>query len=159
MKHLLYSLTILTLLFCTIGCSSSKKMATEDPLLTKANMLAQKYIITDGHVDLPYRLKVQNFRLEKEYIGIPIETEKGDFDYKRAKAGGLDAPFMSIYIPARYQVDGGAADLADSLIDMVVYIADQNDDYFGIAKTPQDVVNLKKEGKIALPMGMETEHR
>ena len=130
-------------------------MVTEDPLLTKANMLAQKYIITDGHVDLPYRLKVQNFRLEKEYIGIPIETEKGDFDYKRAKKGGLDAPFMSIYIPARYQIDGGAADLADSLIDMVMYIADQNSDYFGIAKTPQDVVNLKKEGKIALPMGME----
>ena len=155
MKHLLYSLTILTFICSTIGCSSSKKMVTEDSLLTKANMLAQKYIITDGHVDLPYRLKVQNFRLEKEYIGIPIETEKGDFDYKRAKKGGLDAPFMSIYIPARYQIDGGAADLADSLIDMVIYIADQNSDYFGIAKTPQDVVNLKKEGKIALPMGME----
>ena len=120
-----------------------------------ADELAHKYIITDGHVDLPYRLKVQNFKLEKEYIGIPIETDKGDFDYKRAKKGGLDAPFMSIYIPARYQRDGGAKELADSLINMVEYIAAQNSGYFGVAKTPEDVRNLKKAGKIALPMGME----
>ena len=85
--------------------------------------LAQKYILTDGHVDLPYRLRVRNFRLTKEYLGIPIKTSEGDFDYERAKQGGLDAPFMSIYIPASYQVDGGAKVLADTLIDMVNGIA------------------------------------
>jgi len=74
-------------------------MSAEEMRKVKANELAQKYIITDGHVDLPYRLKVRNFRLEKEYLGIPIETDDGDFDYVRAKKGGLDAPFMSIYIP------------------------------------------------------------
>jgi membrane dipeptidase len=146
---ILFSASVLT------SCSSSKQINQGDPLSQKANELAQKYIITDGHVDLPYRLKVQNFKLEKEYIGIPIETDKGDFDYKRAKKGGLDAPFMSIYIPARYQVDGGAKELADSLINMVEYIANENSQYFGIAKTPEDVRRLKKEGKIALPMGME----
>ena len=67
----------------------------------RAVKLAQSNIITDGHVDLPYRLKAQNFRLEREYLGIPIETDRGDFDYVRAKEGGLDAPFMSIYIPAQ----------------------------------------------------------
>ena len=130
-------------------------MSQDDPLRVKADELAHKYIITDGHVDLPYRLKVQNFKLEKEYIGIPIETDKGDFDYKRAKKGGLDAPFMSIYIPASYQVDGGAKELADSLIDMVEYIALENSDYFQVAKSPEDVRNIFKAGKIALPMGME----
>ena len=34
----------------------------------KAVKLAQSNIITDGHVDLPYRLKTQNFRLEREDI-------------------------------------------------------------------------------------------
>lgn len=126
-----------------------------DPLLKKAHDLAQKFIIVDGHVDLPYRLKVQNFRLEREYTGIPIESETGDFDFKRSRAGGLDAPFMSIFIPASYQEDGRAKALADSLIDMVEYIANENDMYFEIAKAPEDIKRIKAQGKIALPMGME----
>ncbi len=56
---------------------------------------------------------------------MPISTKEGDFDYERAKKGGLDAPFMSIYIPAKYQLlpDKGKA-LADSLINMIRGIAD-----------------------------------
>lgn len=124
-------------------------------LLKKANKLAQKYVIVDGHVDLPYRLKVKNFRLEKEYLGIPYQTTDGDFDYVRAREGGLDAPFMSIFIPSRLQVDGGAKELADSLINMIEYIATQQNKYFAIAKSPKDVIKAKKKGKIALPMGIE----
>ncbi|HMQ06423.1 MAG TPA: dipeptidase [Saprospiraceae bacterium] len=140
-----------------LSCSGSKKIASmeTDPLLKKAHDLAQKFIIVDGHVDLPYRLKVQNFRLEREYTGIPIESETGDFDFKRSRAGGLDAPFMSIFIPASYQEDGRAKALADSLIDMVEYIANENDMYFEIAKAPEDIKRIKAQGKIALPMGME----
>jgi hypothetical protein len=52
--------------------------------------LAHRFIITDGHVDLPYRLQIKNFRLDREYMGIPIQTSEGDFDYERAKQGGLD---------------------------------------------------------------------
>ncbi|WP_233752625.1 dipeptidase [Flavilitoribacter nigricans] len=124
-------------------------------LREKANELAQKYIITDGHVDLPYRLKVKNFRLTREYLGIPVETDEGDFDYVRAKAGGLDVPFMSIYIPASYQTNGGAKELADSLIDMVNGIAKAHPDKFGVVSTPQEAEAAVKAGKIALPMGME----
>jgi len=126
-----------------------------DKVYVQAQKLAQKFIITDGHVDLPFRLKVTNFRLEKEYLGIPYKTEKGDFDYVRAKEGGLDAPFMSIYIPATAQLDGSAIQLADSLINMVEYIAKNQQQYFSMAYSPKDVIKAKKAGKIALPMGME----
>ncbi len=120
----------------------------------KATALAQRFIITDGHVDLPYRLKVQNFQLTRQYVGIPIESQDGDFDYKRAKSGGLDAPFMSIYIPASYSPEGGKV-LADSLIDMVAYISKENSGHFEIATSPAEVRSIVKQGKIALPMGME----
>ena len=36
---------------------------TDEQLRQKADDLAHQFIITDGHVDLPYRLKIQNFRL------------------------------------------------------------------------------------------------
>lgn len=120
-----------------------------------ADELAHKYIITDGHVDLPYRLETKNFRLTKEFIGIPVETTEGDFDYVRAKKGGLDAPFMSIYIPSSYQETGGAKEFADSLIDMVRGIADAHPDKFKIAFRPSDVEANFKKGIISLPMGME----
>jgi membrane dipeptidase len=130
--------------------------ADEDAKLRRlADRLAHRYIITDGHVDLPYRLKVQNFRLTKELIGIPIETTDGDFDYVRAKKGGLDAPFMSIYIPSSYQEKGGAVQLADSLIDMVRSIAEAHPDKFAVAVSPKEVERNFRKGLISLPLGME----
>ena len=156
-----------TIFFIITSCTKTQKVVTDvtkptEPTLSKeeqlkkqAHEIAQKYIITDGHVDLPYRLRVTNFQLTKEYIGIPIETEKGDFDYVRAKKGGLDAPFMSIYIPARYQVDGGAKELADTLINMVEGIIKAHPDKFASGNTPEEVEAAFKAGKIALPMGME----
>jgi membrane dipeptidase len=148
----------LIFIFICIGCSSNKILKSsnsDEDLDVKANRLAQENIIVDGHIDLPYRLRVKNFRLEKEFIGIPVESDEGDFDFVRARKGGLDAPFMSIYIPASVQVDGGAKNLADSLITMVEYIATENSDKFMIAKNPADVAIAFKAGKVALPMGME----
>jgi len=140
---------------CISGLAKSQENTTDTRLKKHANKLAQKYIIADGHVDLPYRLKVANFRLEKEYLGIPYQSDTGDFDFVRAKEGGLDAPFMSIYIPSRLQVDSGSRELADSLINMVEYIAKNQPQYFTIALTPKDIIKAKRKGKIALPMGME----
>lgn len=145
-------LTLLLLIIVLTGCTATK---SEESMRKLADKLAHQYIITDGHVDLPYRLRVQNFRLEKEFIGIPIETDKGDFDYVRAKKGGLDAPFMSIYIPSKYQKEGGAKELADTLITMIEDICAAHPDKFGIAFTPDDVRAYFKKGMIALPMGME----
>lgn len=124
-------------------------------LQEKAQKLAHNMIITDGHVDLPYRLTVQNFRLEKEFLGIPIETDKGDFDYVRAKEGGLDAPFMSIYIPSRYQKEGGAKELAIELIDMVNGIIEAHPDKFAPGLSPTQIEHNFELGLVSLPMGME----
>ena len=151
--------TLVVLLFlCLLGCQNSENQSSEDApavdLASKADSLAHAFIITDGHVDLPYRLKENNFNIESD-ADIILSTDKGDFDYERAKAGGLDAPFMSIYIPSVLQETGGAKELADSLIDMVEGIANRFPDRFALARTPEDVRRNFSEGKISLPMGME----
>lgn len=151
---------MLAILLFAAACGTKEKIdyttMPEEALRKVADSLAHAYIITDGHVDLPYRLRVRNFRLEKEYLGIPIQADDGDFDFERAKKGGLDAPFMSIYIPSEYQLkpDMGKA-LADSLIDMIRGIVDAHPDKFGLAGTPAEVEAHFKAGRIALPMGME----
>jgi membrane dipeptidase len=151
---LLFALLALAMLS---ACSKKNETAGNDETLHKtADSLAQAYIITDGHVDLPFRLKVKNFRLDREYLGIPVETKEGDFDYIRAKKGGLDAPFMSIYIPSKYQLkEDHGKQLADSLINMIRFIADSIPDKFALAGSPADIIANTKLGKISLPMGME----
>lgn len=151
------------------GCNSEaqKQETSYETTEEHAQALAEKYIITDGHIDLPFRMKIANFRLEREFVDPSVETD-GDFDYVKAKSGGLDAPFMSIYVPASYQskfdheygnlLEGEknrAKEFADSLITMVEEIAQKYPDKFAVATSPQEVEDHFEKGLIALPMGME----
>ena len=142
----------------SLACSGEKSTSTpnDDQLRAKANDLAQQFILADTHVDLPYRLSIKHFRLEREYLGIPVSTTEGDFDFVRAQKGGLDAPFMSIYIPSERQLtpDNGKA-MADSLISMIEGIVKAHPDKFALARTPTEIEENSKAGKISLPLGME----
>ena len=80
-------LLLITIAIMIGGCSN------DAALKKQAYELAHKFIITDGHIDVPWRLN-------DGYEDLSIRTETGDFDYIRAIEGGLDAPFMSIYVPS-----------------------------------------------------------
>lgn len=126
-----------------------------DSLWQKADELAHRIIILDGHVDLPYRLGVRNFRPTKELLGIPISSDQGDFDYTRARKGGLDVPFMSIYVPAEYQKEGGGKAFAEQTIDMVESIIAAHPDKFAAAPSVAAVRDNFSRGLMSLPLGME----
>lgn len=125
----------------------SPAAALADPS-DKAVELAQRYIIIDGHVDAPSTVAEAG-------ADIAAGTKTVDFDYERAKAGGLDAPFMSIYVAADYEEKGGAKARADILIGLMEGVAALHPDKFAIAYSPKDVRRLHQEGKIAMPLGME----
>ncbi|MCB0397929.1 MAG: dipeptidase [Flavobacteriales bacterium] len=110
--------------------------------------MAKRFTITDTHIDVPYRLN-------EEWEDISQRTVKGDFDYVRCMEGGLDVPFMSIYIPADYQEKGGAKALADSLIDMVEGFEKANPDKFKVVHTMLQVNENLGQNKVLLAMGME----
>jgi membrane dipeptidase len=152
---------------CNIEAQQKEAEVNEENVEEQALALAKKYIIVDGHIDLPYRMKIARFRLEREFVDPSVETD-GDFDYVKAKEGGLNAPFMSIYIPASCQsafdheygnlLEGEknrAKELADSLINLVKEITEKYPDKFAIATSPEEVEAHFEKGLIALPMGME----
>jgi len=155
MKLIITTLTLALILITSCSPKPTTANKSDEELKALADKIAHKYIIIDGHVDLPYRLRIINFRFAKEFTGIPVKTDEGDFDYVRAKTGGLDAPFMSIYIPSSYQIDGGAKELADSLIDMVHGIIKEHPDKFASGGSPKEVKANFKKGILSLPMGME----
>jgi len=151
-----YHFLFLFFVMMSIGCDKKKPadQMTDEQLLIFANELAHKFIITDGHVDLPERLTEIKFTADS--INTIVSTRNGDFDFQRAKKGGLSAPFMSIYVPSSYQKkpDNGKS-YADSLIDWVDLISKRLPDKFALAKTPEEVEKNFKTGKISLPKGME----
>lgn len=134
-------------LFLVVSASVSQNASGSDELKARAFRLAQETIIVDGHVDIPYRLK-------NRYEDISVRTPGGDFDYVRARDGGLNAPFMSIYVPSEREKNGAKA-LADTLIDMVYEFQKKWPDKFAVATSVSDIRSQFQKGLISLPMGME----
>ncbi len=140
------ALAALSLLFViTLGLAGCGQPTSEADRSTE---LAQRFLLIDTHIDVPYRL-------HKGWEDVSVATEGGDFDYPRAVAGGLDSMFMSIYIPADVDAAGEAKGFAEGLIDSVEALAANAPDKFGIATCTADVLALKEEGIISMPMGME----
>lgn len=135
-----------------VGPSQS---ATLD-LDAQALALAHKLIIADGHIDVPYRLEAGRTAAGALSEDISLATDKGDFDFPRAKAGGLNAPFMSIYVPAKFQKEPGKSKAkADALIDLVEGLVKNAPKKFEIATHPDQIAGIVAAGKVALPMGIE----
>jgi len=149
---MIYYKYFLLLLFSLIfyGCTKTEdeKQKLDDELMTRAEELAIKFMIIDTHVDVPYRL-------QEKWEDVSKKTEEGHFDYPRAVTGGLNAPFMSIYVPAKYEETSGGKELADELIELVEEIAANAPDKFAMAYSVADVTNNFKKGIISFPMGME----
>jgi len=147
MRKITLQLTVALLLVLNIGCPPVKADA-DAKLRTRARELAQNLLLVDTHVDTPYRLQQK-----MQDISGPIEG--GHFDYARAKQGGLDAVFMAVYVPARYEQEGGARDFADETIDFVKRLAQKWPDKFVMADSVDEVRKRFGDDRISIIMGME----
>jgi membrane dipeptidase len=114
----------------------------------EARRIAENSIIVDTHVDVPYRLQMRP-------EDVSVATPTGNFDYPRAVAGGLNAPFMSIYTEASLEAEGRSREAAEELIDLVEGIVAGAPDKFAIARSPAEVRKNFESGIISLPLGME----
>ncbi len=131
-----------------VKVESQAENKTEENKTLDAQDIAQKYLLVDTHIDLPHRL-------EKKYEDVSVKTEYGDFDYSRAKQGGLNAAFMSIYIPSSLQEEGGSYEMANKLIDSVEAMVKQSPNKFALASSTKKIEDNFKKGLISLPLGME----
>jgi membrane dipeptidase len=138
----------LSLALLPAGCHSPSPAPRDTDLSARVERLARDVLILDTHIDLPERLKDKM----EDVCG---STPDGNFDYPRAKAGGLKAAFMAIYVSADIEEGAKARQEADVLIDLVEGIAARCPDKFALARTPEEVRAIAGSGRIALPMGME----
>jgi membrane dipeptidase len=110
----------------------------------------QRAIAIDMHVDTAQRLL-------DEHVDIQKQLSDGHFDAVRAKAGGLDAQFFSIWVEPQLFGGGGAKAMkrADDQIAAVRALAEQHPETWVLAMSAADIRRAASEGKIAALMGLE----
>ena len=126
---------------------------TENIKNLDADQIAQDSLILDSHIDVPYRLWRQH--LEGLEIDDISGSTDGDFDFIRARKGGLNVPFFSIYLPASTQEDGTSHQMANELIDMVEDIVTLYPKKFILINSVADIGSITKKNIVGIALGME----
>ena len=110
----------------------------------------RRAIIVDMHADTTQRLI-------DEHVDLEQRLPDGHFDAVRAKEGGLDAQFFSIWVEPQLFGGGGAGAMkrADIQIQAVHDLAEKHPETWEVATTAADVRRIAASGKIAALMGME----
>jgi membrane dipeptidase len=134
--------------FCLLFQSCAENIKNLD-----AEQIAQDSLIIDSHIDVPYRLWRQH--LEGLEIDDISGSTDGDFDFIRARKGGLNVPFFSIYMPASTQEDGTSHQMANELIDMVEDIVTLHPEKFILINSVADLGSITKKNIVGIALGME----
>ncbi|GMM86575.1 dipeptidase [Pseudoalteromonas sp. MTN2-4] len=142
-----FTLAALALAVASAHLSAAEKQYTASE---RAERIAKQSILIDTHIDVPYRIA-------DRWDDVSKATEGGDFDYPRAVKGGLNVPFMSIYIPASLEFEGKGKSyqLANQLIDGMEALVFRAPDKFAMAYSYKDAYQHFKKGKMSIAMGME----
>jgi membrane dipeptidase len=136
------------LLVITLLIIHSCNLDPDQSVETKAQQISQKYIIVDSHIDLPSWLF-------EEFGDVSKLTNTGNFDYHKAKEGGLDAPFLAVYISPKYEGLIESKERTDHQLDLLDKLFNENTDKLARALTPEDVKQNFKDKKISIPIGLE----
>jgi len=142
---------IIPMVFCSLaGAVCQTTVGQPDASLkARAVRLARESRILDTHIDLPYRL------LREKRADVSVRTADGDFDYPRAREGGLGVAFMSIYVPSSLEGTGKAKPEAENLIGLLRGIARRWPNKFAVVTSVSDVLRGAGSAKVLLAMGME----
>jgi membrane dipeptidase len=125
-------------------------IARADEVATRAHKLHTEAIVVDTHLDAPDQLS-------SKWADVATEGATDHFDIPRARAGGLSAPFFSIYVAASY-ADHGAARRALELIDLTHRVVDGHPKDMMLAGSVAEIRAAKRAGKLAILMGIEGGH-
>ena len=115
---------------------------------TDPRQLAREALIVDTHIDAPGEL-MDGWR------DLGALTPDREFDYPRAREGGLDVAFMSIYTSPGQDRAGTAREIAHRQIDAVEAMVGRHPDRFALLASPGDVDRLREGGRVLLALGME----
>jgi membrane dipeptidase len=126
-------------------------------LTEEALRIHREALLIDGHNDLPWQyrektnLNLGNLDLRKPQKGLHT-------DIPRLLKGGVGAQFWAAYVPADTAKKGTAVRMTLEQIDVIKRMVAAYPDTFEMAYTADDIVRIRKKGKIASLIGVEGGH-
>ena len=151
------AMSVCVILIGNTGCQMSafderhkknQQLATDQvDIAQQAESLSYELIIADAHIYTPYRLLLNN-------EDVAVHSETGDFDYPRARAGGLNFAFMCIFVPVSHQKTGDSLEVADAHIERLRQLVANHPDKFEIVTSAEEVLERAGGSQVLLAMGM-----
>ncbi len=125
----------------------AEKLATKESLEHSIHRAA---IAIDMHADTTQRLVDERVDLSKRLVD-------GHFDTVRAKEGGLNAQFFSIWVEPQLYGGGGSGAIkrADDQIAAVRRMVDENPDSWALATSAADIRRNFADKKLSAMLGLE----
>lgn len=127
-----------------------KWLAGHAAAFAKARDFHRRSIVLDSHCDTPMFFE-QGIRIEKRDPRVLVDLHKMD-------EGGLNTSVMVAYLPQGERTEAGhkaAREYADLQLSRIRKMVDDNRESVGLAWTPDEVLQLRKEGMKAIMQGIE----
>ncbi len=135
----------LFIILFTVSISSQTEFYSS--LYKKALELSKEILIVDTHIDLPDWIFDQNFDISQ-----PSPTDQ--FDFIKAKSGGLNIAFLAIFTSPPQAEEGKSKERADYLIRTVEESLSKWPDKFNLIKSVNEIDENNKD-IIYVALGME----
>ncbi len=114
-------------------------------------------IVVDGHNDLPWQFRKRE-DLAFRTIDLTKHQKGMHTDIPRLRQGGVGAQFWSAYVPAESRKKGTAVRETLEQIDVIHRMVRTYPDTFELALSVDDILRIRKQGKIASLIGVEGGH-
>jgi membrane dipeptidase len=158
-RRLIRCLVVLVLILLSIlftDCRMTEKIESHPPASQQVNQdndaiaIHRRAIAIDMHADTPQRLL-------DEQVDLAQRLPDGHFDSVRAREGGLDAQFFSIWVEPELFGGGGprAVKRADDQIAAVKALAEKHPETWQLATTAADIRRVATQEKLAALTGLE----
>ena len=104
--------------------------------------------VMDGHIHVMTRQLLQGLDIGQRY-------PDGHFDLPRARAGGLNAMFFSVYTPEAYYPGRFEVTNTFRVLELALQQLEKNKDVIELAKTASDLEAINRRGKLAAFLDLE----
>lgn len=104
--------------------------------------------VMDGHIHVMSRQLLENSDIGKRY-------RDGSVDLVRAREGGLDAMFFSVYTPEPYYPDRHEIKNTFRVVELAVDQIEMNRDQIELARSASEIERINRQGKMAAFLDLE----
>ena len=148
---------IALLLILPAAAGADDKKRGEVKLTDEALRIHREALLIDGHNDLPWQFREKNDLSFSHHRHCP-PAEGTAHRHSAAAARRRRRQFWSAYVPAETRKKGTAVKKTLEQIDVIHRMFAAIPDTFEMAYTADDIVRIRKAGKIASLIGVEGGH-